>query len=290
MEENRKIKYAENVSLISVVYNEVKNIDKFLTSYRNQTIYANEFIIVDGASNDGTTEKIIEFAKLNPKLKIKIISDKIYNRENHIAPIAKARNDAIRMSKNEIISVTDAGCTLGTDWLENIIKPFSDYSIDVSSGWYEAVTESDFQKRFSYLFLPVKETITAEYFLPSSRSIAFRRSCWEEIGGYPEKAYNGEDTMFDILLKRKNKNFYFASEAIVFWNCPENLKDACEKYSNYGYGDGVFRLFKVYYLKKLFHFFCPVKFLFKKDFFLLYKINNVLLFGYMKGFIKSILK
>ena len=42
-----------------------------------------------------------------------------------------------------------------------------------------------------------------ETFLPSGRSIAFKKSAWKEVGGYPENLYTGEDTLFDLKLKEK---------------------------------------------------------------------------------------
>ena len=49
------------VSLITTLYNESKNIEAFLDSYKKQTVYADEFIIVDGGSTDGTIDYINDF-------------------------------------------------------------------------------------------------------------------------------------------------------------------------------------------------------------------------------------
>ena len=49
-------KYIKNVSLITVVYNEADNINNFLKSYTEQEFYAEEFIVVEGGSEDGNIE------------------------------------------------------------------------------------------------------------------------------------------------------------------------------------------------------------------------------------------
>ena len=40
-------------------------------------------------------------------------------------------------------------------------------------------------------------------FLPSSRSVAFRKSAWTAIGGYPAWLDYGEDIVFDLALQER---------------------------------------------------------------------------------------
>jgi glycosyltransferase involved in cell wall biosynthesis len=281
--EKEKRTYLNNVSLITAVYNESDSITDFLDCYRNQSGYANEFIIVDGKSPDGTAGIIRKYSAENPFLKINLIEDELFSKKKSIAPIALARNKAIEISKNEIIAVTDAGCLLDKDWLCNITRPFENINVDVVSGLYEPIIENDFQKIFNKIFLPVKETVKADTFLPSSRSIAFKKRCWESAGGYPVKSYNGEDTKFDIMLKENGCKFVFASDALVLWKLPANIEEASSKYYDYGFGDGVYKLFKFYYFKKFIHSIVPFKYLLSGDFLVSYKINFSLLKGYIKG-------
>ena len=276
-------KYIKNVSLITVVYNEASNINNFLKSYLTQEYYAEEFVIIDGGSKDGTPEILCEFSKAHPLLNVKVISDVKYSKKYSVSPIADARNVAIELAKYDYIAVTDAGCILSPNWLYDITKPFEDKTIDVVSGWYEGVTDNDFQKRFTDIFLPKKDDTKAESFLPSSRSLAFRKHCWKTVNGYPNKSYYGEDTMFDILLKKTGFKFYFASDAVVYWRVPENVEEACIKYFNYGTGDGYYRLHRVYYLKLLVHAVFPIKYLLTGDFGIKYRIYFALLSGYIKG-------
>ncbi len=44
------------VSIITVVYNDVKNIELTIKNTLNQTYQNLEIIVIDGASQDGTTE------------------------------------------------------------------------------------------------------------------------------------------------------------------------------------------------------------------------------------------
>ncbi|MCM0084048.1 glycosyltransferase [Geomonas sp. Red32] len=278
---------ALHVSLITTVYNEGASILDFLQSYLAQTRHANEFVIVDGGSRDDTARFITTFAERNPHLNIRLLVDETCSRKHSVGPIAKGRNVAISHVHNDLIAVTDAGCRLESMWLEEIVRPFSEQEADVVAGWYEPVLGSAFQKAYSRLYLPTLESIDRENFLPSSRSIAFRKEAWARVGGYPEDTYTAEDTMFDIKLREAGFRFYFAEKAVVFWNCPSTLDEATKKHYNYGYGDGQYGFFKKNYLTMLFSLLFPYKYFLKPHYKgarkMAYLINLSLVRGYLKG-------
>ena len=75
-------------------------------------------------------------------------------------------------------------------------------------------------------------------FLPSGRSIAFRKRAWESVGGYPENLYTGEDTLFDLRLKERGFKFKLAKNAIVYWRGRNTIKKFIKQFYLYGKGDG----------------------------------------------------
>ena len=279
------LKYADNISLITTVYNEAGNIEKFLESYYSQDLYADEFLIVDGGSKDGTSDIINDFSGKYPFLRIKLFIDELYNRKNSTSPIALARNFAIKNCKNDIIAVTDAGCTLHRHWFSQIIQPFADETVDVVSGWYEVKPLNRFQEIYCAMFVPKLETIHEDTFLPSSRSIAFRKKCWTAVGGYPVRdAISGEDTKFDINLRNAGFKFRFAPKAVVFWHAPLTLDKAKKQHYSYGFGDGVYRLFLWHYIKRILKTLLPFELIFannrkEKWILVLYMVA-----GYIKGY------
>jgi len=243
-------------SLITTLYNEADYIINFLNSYKEQTKYADEFIIVDGGSLDETVSIIKKFSDENSILNIKIIVDNTCNKKYTQGPVAKGRNIAIENAQYEYIAVTDAGCILDKSWFEEIIKPFEDKTVDVVAGWYEANITNEFQQKFADILMPKLENINRDTFLPSSRSLAFKKACWEKAGGYPEQTLTAEDTKFDLDLKDIGCKFYFTEKAFVYWDVPFNIQEAKAKLFNYGYGDGQLRLrFWNKILKTLFIFF-----------------------------------
>ena len=281
------MEYKMKVSLITTLYNEANNILRFLESYKKQTRYADEFIIVDGGSKDETITILKDFIEKNSVLNIRLIIDKTCSKEFSSGPIAKGRNIAIENAQFDIIAVTDAGCLLKPYWLEEITKPFQKDEIDVVAGWYEANITNDFQKIYAELFMPNLQNLNIEQFLPSSRSIAFKKECWKKVKHYPIESLTAEDTLFDVNLKKKGCRFYFASKALVLWDCPANYFEAVDKAEYYAKGDGKYKIFFIkFFLRNIFLIF-PINILLsskrRKNFFLAYRVMLSYQIGYLKG-------
>ena len=232
----------KKISLITTLYNQANNVLNFLESYKSQTKYADEFIIVDGGSTDNTVSIIENFSSKNKELNIKVIVDKTCSKKYIAGPIAKGRNVAIENAQYNYIAVTDAGCILDKRWFEEIMKPFNDLKVDVVAGWYEANIQNSFQKAYVETTMRKLHSIDPKTFLPSSRSLAMKKKCWLESGKYPEETYTAEDTMFDINMKKHGCQFFFNPMAIVYWDCPHDIFEAKEKHYNYAYGDGQHRI------------------------------------------------
>lgn len=212
-------------SLCITVFNEEGSIKKLIESVLLQTRRPDEIIIVDG----GSTDKTIEIIKQYKKVKL-IVSKR--------ASISKGRNVAIKNSSNEIIVMTDAGCILKKDWLSKITKPFENENTDVVGGFYKMVGASDFQKSLKPYLGVMPENFDKNSFLPSTRSIAFRKKVWKEIHGFDEKFDKaGEDTDFDQKILKHNFRIVREKDAIVDWEVPNNLFSAMKKFFYYSRGD-----------------------------------------------------
>lgn len=195
------------VSLIITTKNEESSIAKLLDSVEDQTLKPEEIVIADSCSIDKTQEIINSYNKFLP---IKLISQKCNRSEG--------RNLAIKNAKNKIIAATDAGCILDKDWLKNIIKPFADSGIDIVSGYYKPIINSVLDELVYRYTSIIPEKLNKDKFLPSSRSVAFRKKVWKGVGGYPEFMDSSEDMYFNLALKKQNKKFFMAENAIVYWH------------------------------------------------------------------------
>jgi len=215
------------ISLCVTVFNEESTIVALLDSLINQSKKADEIIIVDGGSSDKTVEIIRHFQKKYSI--IKLVIEK--------SSRAKARNLAVEISRNNIVAMTDAGCIADRNWLKNITKPFEIGSVDVVAGFYKMRGKTLLQKAES-VYLGVTPGNFDYNFLPSTRSIAFTKETWEEVGGFPENLEDAaEDTVFNYKLIKFGTKISRVKDATVEWGMPSTLKDFFNKIKSYSFGD-----------------------------------------------------
>ncbi|MDH7515082.1 MAG: glycosyltransferase [Bacteroidota bacterium] len=218
------------VSLVLTTLNEARTIGAFLDSVASQSVLPREVVICDGGSTDGTVERIRE--RTEDAYDIVLIVEPGAN-------IAAGRNAAVAAARSEIIAVSDAGCVLDGEWLERITAPLlEDPSITVVGGGYGYVADTPFERAAAAAEIAV-EDLDPERFLPSSRSIAFRRSAWRDAGGYPESlTFAGEDTAFCLSLKRAGHTIHVETGARVAWRPRATLRAYILQHYLYGVGDG----------------------------------------------------
>lgn len=220
-----------NVSLIATVKDEAASIQGFLDGLLRQSRPPDEIVLVDGGSSDGTVAAI-EGAQREAPVPIRLIQAPGAN-------ISEGRNIAIDRATHEAIAVTDAGTRPDVDWLEKLVEPLeNDSELAVSSGFFLAGGEGWRQRALAIAITPQREEIEPGKFLPSSRSVAFRRGWWRRVGGYPEWLRHCEDLVFDLELRRAGAEFAFVPDAIVVWDARPNLRSFARQYFNYARGDG----------------------------------------------------
>jgi glycosyltransferase involved in cell wall biosynthesis len=179
------------VSLVMTVRNEAESMGPLLRSILAGSVRPDEIVIADGGSTDNTAAIVQAYASLLP---IRLISVPGAN-------ISEGRNAAIRAARHEVIACTDAGVRLSPDWLAHLVEPFNeDALLDVVSGFFLPDPQTPFEVAMGATVLPTLEDVDPGTFLPSSRSIAFRREAWERAGGYPEWLDYCEDLVFDMSL------------------------------------------------------------------------------------------
>lgn len=217
------------VTLISTVLNEGENIRGLLDSIVRQTRQPDEVIFVDGGSSDQTVA-VLESYRGRLPLRVMVAAG---------CNISEGRNIAIKAARGEIIAATDAGVILADNWLEAIIAPFdADPTVDMVGGFFEADARTTFELAMGATVLPLANEIDGVDFLPSSRSVAFRRALAEQVGGYPEWLDYCEDLIFDLRMKDSAQRFVFAPDAIAHFRPRGSLRSFWKQYRLYARGDG----------------------------------------------------
>lgn len=220
----------EKITVCITVLNEEKSIGRLLQALLDQTRKPDEIVIVDGGSVDKTIDIIRHFQKKDSVVKLLVEE----------CSVSKGRNLAISLAKGEIVVMTDAGCVPYSDWLEKLVYFFRHKEVDIVAGFYDMPTSNGFSKAVScFLGIP-EERFDPVSFLPSTRSVAFRKSVWEKVGGFDERLGNtGEDTLFFARAVKSGFKIVRVKEARVVWEEVKKLtlKDFFNKISNYAKGD-----------------------------------------------------
>ncbi len=219
----------EAVALIVTVRNEEASIDALLDSLLAGSRAPDEIVVADGGSTDRTVERLRARAAADPRVRYLTAPG---NR-------SVGRNAAVRASSAPLIACTDAGVRVERDWLERITAPFrADPATDVVAGFYRPAGETWFERAAGVISAPRLEEVDPSRFLPSTRSVAFRRSAWDRVGGFDVRWDHNEDTPFALSLKKAGCRFAFAPDAIVRWTPRGDLRSFWRQHRRFGYGDG----------------------------------------------------
>jgi glycosyltransferase involved in cell wall biosynthesis len=213
------------VSLIATVKDAASEIGEFLDSIASQTRPPDEVVMCDGGSIDGTAE-------------ILRAADGVTLLEDDGANIARGRNLAIRAATHDVIAVSDADCVLDPGWLAALLEAI-ERGADVAMGTSEPLTRSLFQDLAAAIAVPDRSELREERFLPSSRSVAFRREAIEAAGGYPEWLDIGEDMFVNHRWVELDMRMELVPEAVVHWGARDTLGGHWRQYRAYAEGDAI---------------------------------------------------
>lgn len=211
------------ISLIATVKDAGPHIGEFLSSLAAQTRAPDEVVIVDGGSTDGTAER------LRDEPSVTLI-------EEPGANIPRGRAIAIAAATHDTIAVTDADCVLDARWLERL-EALLEQGADVAMGFYRPIAEDLFQTYSAAVHVPDADEVDEATFMPSSRSLAFRRSAYDAAGGYPEWLDIGEDMYLNHRWRELGADMRLDPRAVAYWRVRPTLGATWRQYAGYARGD-----------------------------------------------------
>lgn len=218
-----------SVSVVLTVLNEAASMPAVLATLERQTRVPDEVVVVDGGSRDGTLELLQGYAGPLPLV--------VVSRPG--ANISQGRNAGIRAAGGEVVAVTDAGVRLEPQWLAALTAPFdADPPAQAVAGFFQSDPANLFEVVLGATTLPDHADIAPERFLPSSRSVAFRKEVYDRTGGYPEWLDYCEDLLFDMAVLEQGVQFAWAPQALVHFRPRPNLRSFYVQYYRYARGDG----------------------------------------------------
>ena len=243
-----------SVSLVITVRNEEAALPALLASLAAQERPPDEIVIADGGSTDSTVPLLRSFAASRPRSAVSTqagnprpaSSSFPRKREPAVivlelpgAKIAQGRNAAIRAACGDVIAVTDAGVTLPSYWLAELVRPLEERpEVDMVGGYSRAAPQTPFEELLAATTLPLVSEVREAEYLASSRSVAFRRALWERVGGYPEWLDYCEDVVFDRNCQATGAHIVFQPAASVRFRPRSSLRAYFIQYYRYARGDG----------------------------------------------------
>lgn len=214
------------VSVVIPCYNEERFIGQVLDSLAHQYAPARyEIVVVDGMSTDGTRAVVEEFARQHTEVPVRLI-------DNPAGTIPAALNLGIEHARHDIIIRTDAHSVPSENYVRCCVESLSREDVSVV-GMPLAIRPSADTMAARAIALAVTHPFgvgDAKYRLSNSETQfvdtvafgAFRKSLWQEVGGFNEALLANEDYDFyyrvrqrggRILLGDGGHSIYFARDS-----------------------------------------------------------------------------
>ncbi len=223
------------VSIIVPARNEEKNISNLIKSVQHQTYpqACYELIVVDDCSSDRTAEIVKNHSDSN----IKLIALSDYLDEKNInAYKKKAIEIGIKASRGTLIITTDADCTMGENWLQEIVNCFEinqpkmivmPVQINYNNRFIEVFQSLDFMCLQGITGASVQKKFHG---MCNGANLAYTKSVFEEVGGFSgiDHIASGDDLllMHKIAKKYADEIVYLKSvDAIVKTIPTTTIKD-----------------------------------------------------------------
>jgi cellulose synthase/poly-beta-1,6-N-acetylglucosamine synthase-like glycosyltransferase len=219
-------------SLVMTCLNEMRSLPRWREDLGAQTRQPDEIVIVDAVSKDGTQEALLEWSRVDPRVKVKVEK----------CSAARGHNLGNEMAANEVIVSTDLGTRLDKHWFEEIVRPFEeDPTVEIVAGSY-AIDLSTLHGAVARAELYLEGGGVPELgpgFVPGNRSMAYTKKVWRELGGLPEDlTLYADDSVFGRQMIQGNYKMAYAPKAVVYWRRPGKLRAFWKEQYNYGRGDG----------------------------------------------------
>ncbi|MDQ3665637.1 MAG: glycosyltransferase family 2 protein [Acidobacteriota bacterium] len=227
-----------SVSVVIPCYNEELFIEKVLSNLATQYDHEKyEIIIVDGMSSDKTRAVVAEFAATNPEVRVRLVDNPARN-------IPTALNTGIREARGDIIVRMDAHSIPSNNYVRRCVELLkgSDIAV-VGMPWIIKPGTDTLTARAIALAVSHPFGIgDAKYRLsrPSSQYVdtvpfgVFRKSLWQELGGFNEYLLANEDYDFYYRVRCRDGRILLDTAGHCAYFARASFKELAIQYFRYG--------------------------------------------------------
>jgi rhamnosyltransferase len=200
------------VSVVIRAHNEARHLGRLLDGFLQQTIQADEIILVDSGSTDGTLEIAASFAA-------HYAADYPF-RVVQIAPqeftFGRSLNRGLAQATGDLVVIASAHVyPVYPDWLERLLAPFSDPQVGLVYGRQRGNAGTRFSERqiFAHWYPEISQLSQPHPFCNNANA-AIRRSLWQ---GQPyDEALTGlEDLAWAKVIQEAGHAIAYVAEAEV---------------------------------------------------------------------------
>lgn len=225
------MKEAKRVSIAVPCRNEERYILNFLEGIKSQDYPLEnlEVVIADGESEDKTREIIEGFAKENPELKIKVVTNK-----KRITPAAY--NVAVRNSTGDYIMTSGAHSQISSNYVSGCVKDLEDFSDAVCVGGSIETLPSGKTEAAKAIAISLSHpfgTGNAKFrtrtggpvFVDTVYHGCYRREVFKKIGDYNEKLFRSQDLDLNLRIVKSGLKILLDPTLKIRYYPKSNFKD-----------------------------------------------------------------
>lgn len=237
-----------SVSIVVPCYNEERYIYKVLENLAGQYQPTHsEIIVVDGRSTDGTRERVAEFKRAYPNLRVRLV-------DNPARQIPAGVNLGIEAASGDIIVRMDAHAIPSANYVRYCVKQLEDGAEgeraaagDVAVvGMPIRIYPGAETRAARAIALAVGHPFgigDAKYRMPDRTAAefvdtvpfgVFRKSLWREVGGFNEALLTNEDYDFHYRIRQRGKRILLDPSGHTIYYARPTIVELARQYFRYG--------------------------------------------------------
>jgi GT2 family glycosyltransferase len=187
-------------------YNAAETIVRCIEGLLAQTYAANEILIVDDGSSDGSEDLARRYREV-----------RVLRHEKNRG-LGAARNTAFQAARNEWVAAVDADCVVQPRWLESLVSALADARVGAVGGkLVETILDSAADRwRAAHLSQDRGDARFVNQGALFGNNLLLRRAVWAQAGGYDERfRSNGEDVDISKRIRACGFDLVYEPSAVV---------------------------------------------------------------------------